>query len=81
MPLFNANQRARFFLRNFAAMNLVQSILLIAIVLTALMFAGLSKPWLLLWWRDTQTRLGVIKLYGSGAALSYFVYWILKLNT
>ena len=62
-------------------MDLMQSMLVIAFVFTVLMLAGLSRPWLLLWWRDTQTRLGVIKLYGTGAALSYFVYWILKLNT
>ncbi len=40
--------------------------------------AGLFRPWLMLWWRDTQTRIDVIKLYGIAAALSYFVYWLLK---
>lgn len=54
--------------------------LVLSLMLVALMMAGLFKPWLLLWWRDTQTRLGVIKLYGSAAAFSYFVYWILKFN-
>jgi len=61
-------------------MNLMQSMLILSIALVSLMIAGLSKPWLLLWWRDTQTRLDVIKLYGGFAAISYFVYWILKLN-
>jgi hypothetical protein len=62
-------------------MKLMQSMLILSIVLVCLMLAGLSKPWLLLWWRDTQTRLDVIKLYGGSAAVSYFVYWMLKLNT
>jgi hypothetical protein len=61
-------------------MNLTQSLLILSIGLMGMMFAGLSKPWLLLWWRDTQTRLDVIKLYGGSAAATYFVYWMLKLN-
>jgi len=50
-------------------------------VFAVLMVAGLFKPWLALWWRATQTRLGVIKLYGGAAALSYFVYCILKFTS
>ena len=61
-------------------MNWVQTMFVVSLVMLALMLAGLYAPWLLLWWRDTQTRLAVIKLYGSAAAISYFVYWILKLN-
>lgn len=61
-------------------MNWVQSIWILSIVFVCLMITGLWRPWLLLWWRDTQTRLGVIKLYGGSAAVSYFVYWLLKLN-
>lgn len=58
----------------------MQSMLVLSIILVCLMLAGLLRPWLLLWWRDTQTRLDVIKLYGGSAAISYFVYWLLKLN-
>jgi hypothetical protein len=61
-------------------MTLVQTMLALSLMMLALMLAGLFKPWLLLWWRDTQTRWGVIKLYGSAAAFSYFVYWILKIS-
>lgn len=53
--------------------------LVLTLVMLVLMFAGLSRPWLLLWWQDTQTRLGVIKLYGGAAATCYFVYWMLKI--
>jgi len=42
-----------------------------------LMIAGFFKPWLLLWWKDVQTRRSVIKYYGTLAGISYFVYWIL----
>lgn len=62
-------------------MILMQTMLVAGAMLTALMVAGLYKPWLMLWWRATQTRLDVIKLYGGGAAISYFVYWLLKLYT
>lgn len=45
------------------------------------MVAGFFKPWLLLWWKDSQTRLDVIKLYGTGAAISYLAYCMLKLTS
>lgn len=59
----------------------MQTMLVLGIIFTVMMVAGLSKPWLLLWWRATQTRWGVIKLYGGCAAVSYFVYWILKFTS
>lgn len=51
---------------------------LLSVIMACLMLAGLYKPWLMLWWRATQTRLDVIKFYGGSAAISYFVYWMLK---
>ena len=30
-----------------------------------LMVIGLYKPWVVLWWEDTQHRLKAIRLYGS----------------
>ena len=60
-------------------MKLMQTMWVISVILTALMLAGLYKPWLMLWWRATQTRLDVIKFYGGGAAIGYFVYWPLKI--
>lgn len=62
-------------------MILAQSMLVLSIVMVCLLISGLFKPWALLWWRATQTRLDVIRLYGTAAAVSYFVYWMLKLNT
>lgn len=59
-------------------MNGPQSMLVLTVVMVVLMLAGFAKPWLLLWWQDTQTRLGVIKVYGGAAAACYFVYWMLK---
>jgi len=49
--------------------------------LTALLFMviGLYKPWLMLWWEDMQNRRKVIKVYGSIAAVSYLLYWVLYL--
>ncbi|HTE34212.1 MAG TPA: hypothetical protein VK666_27725 [Chryseolinea sp.] len=51
------------------------------IITTAMMLFGLYKPWLMLWWKDVQTRRGVLAHYGTVATISYFVYWILILNT
>ena len=30
-----------------------------------LLIIGLFKPWIVLWWEDTQYRLKVIMLYGT----------------
>jgi hypothetical protein len=52
----------------------------IGVVATVLMLFGLVKPWPMLWWRHIQNRRGILKLYGSIAAFSYFVYWLLTLS-
>ncbi|MEJ1236840.1 hypothetical protein WBG78_01855 [Chryseolinea sp. T2] len=62
-------------------MRLMQTMWVFSIIMACLMLGGLYKPWLMLWWRATQTRLDVIKLYGGGAAIGYFVYWLLKIYT
>ncbi|MBX7126811.1 MAG: hypothetical protein K1X47_14040 [Cyclobacteriaceae bacterium] len=41
------------------------------------LIAGLFKPWLLLWWEDTQTRKKVIQVYGSISLIALLGYWIL----
>ncbi len=55
--------------------------LITGVSMTLGLIAGLFRPWLMLWWRDTQTRIDVIKLYGIAAASGYFVYWLLKSMT
>ena len=44
---------------------------------TSLIFLliGLYKPWIMLWWEDTQNRRKVIKLYGIVAIVSYGIHW------
>jgi hypothetical protein len=34
---------------------------------------GLYEPWWVLWWKATQNRLKVIKLYGGITAVSYLL--------
>lgn len=61
-------------------MDFVQRLVLyVCIVSVALLFIGLFKPWMMLWWEDVQNRRKVIKLYGSIALLCYGIYWILFL--
>lgn len=36
---------------------------------------GLFRPWLMLWWEDTQNRKKVIKVYGTAGVTSYALYW------
>lgn len=38
---------------------------------------GLMKPWMLLWWEDTQNRKKVIKIYGVLAAFFFLCYWVM----
>lgn len=40
-----------------------------------LLVLGLYKPWVVLWWEDTQNRKKVVLLYGSVA----LTLWILHL--
>jgi hypothetical protein len=54
-------------------------LLLYYLSLTSLAFLllGLWRPWVMLWWEDTQNRRKVIKVYGLLAAVFYAAYWIL----
>jgi hypothetical protein len=38
---------------------------------------GLIKPWIMLWWEDTQNRKKVIKLYGTLGLLFLLAYYLL----
>lgn len=52
--------------------------LLYYLSITSLVFLaiGLWKPWIMLWWEDTQNRIKVIKIYGTLAIIFYVAYWI-----
>lgn len=53
-------------------------ILFMALTSLLFMFIGLVKPWAMLWWEDTQTRLKVIKVYGALTVIFFLLYWILR---
>lgn len=42
-----------------------------------LLVAGLVRPWVVLWWEDTQNRWKVIRGYGLLWAGSFLLYWLL----
>jgi hypothetical protein len=56
-----------------------QMSLLLSITSVLFLLFGLTKPWLLLWWEDTQNRRKVIRVYGSVAIIFYLIYWGLSL--
>ncbi|HEX5170253.1 MAG TPA: hypothetical protein VFW11_13840 [Cyclobacteriaceae bacterium] len=61
-------------------MELVRFILkLTAILACLLLLIGFYKPWIVLWWEDTQNRKKVIRLYGSIAIVSIVLYFLLEL--
>jgi hypothetical protein len=39
---------------------------------------GLWRPWVMLWWEDTQNRLKVLKLYGSALLIFLGIYLLLR---
>jgi hypothetical protein len=39
------------------------------------LLVGLLRPWVMLWWEDTQNRKKVIKVYGTAGAIGYALYW------
>ena len=43
------------------------------------LIAGLFKPWVMLWWEDTQNRKKVFKVYGTAAFIAGVIYLILLL--
>jgi hypothetical protein len=53
-------------------------ILMLGVAALLFLVAGLFKPWMMLWWEDTQNRKKVIQLYGSLSVFFLLVYWILK---
>jgi hypothetical protein len=51
------------------------------VALTALvsLLIGLFKPWITVWWEDTQNRKKVLKVYGTAAVVSFILYCFLFL--
>lgn len=53
-------------------------VVLILLVSIAILFLGLYKPWIVLWWEDVQNRRKVIKVYGTIILISFAVYVLLN---
>ena len=49
------------------------------LVLMIFTFVGLYKPWITLWWKDTQPRKKVLRYYGLPALFCLLTYFILRL--
>lgn len=61
-------------------MEFIERILLyISMSAFVCMVIGLVKPWIMLWWEDTQTRKKVILVYGSTATITFLLYKVLDL--
>lgn len=51
--------------------------LVVAALCIVLMLIGLYKPWVMLWWEDTQNRKKVINIYGTAGLLFLVLYYVL----
>jgi hypothetical protein len=61
-------------------MEFIQRIFLYVSVTAFLgLIVGLFRPWIMLWWEDTQTRKKIFQLYGTVAAVTFIIYRILLL--
>jgi len=54
-------------------------LLLLFLSYTCLVFLliGLYKPWVMLWWEDTQNRKKIIQVYGLLAVIFFAAYEVL----
>lgn len=43
------------------------------------LMVGLFKPWVMLWWEDTQNRKKVIRIYGMATIIALVIYLIIQL--
>jgi len=39
---------------------------------------GLYRPWVMLWWEDTQNRKKVLKVYGTAGLFFFGLFWLLN---
>lgn len=61
----------------FLIMEFLQRLFLYASLTAAICtVAGLFKPWVMLWWEDTQNRKKVLKIYGTAAVVTFALYWV-----
>jgi len=51
--------------------------LAVAVACFLCLLIGLYRPWLMLWWEDTQNRKKIFKVYGSATLLFSTGYYIL----
>ena len=51
--------------------------LYMGIASTLFLVVGLFRPWVMLWWEDTQNRKKIFKLYGVLSLLFYLIYLIM----
>lgn len=52
--------------------------LVVSALCAVFMLIGLYKPWMMLWWEDTQNRKKVIRLYGTAAVAFFMLYQVLR---
>lgn len=52
--------------------------LTVAALCVVFIMIGLYKPWVMLWWEDTQNRLKVINIYGTAGLLFFILYLVLS---
>ena len=59
-------------------MEFIQRIFLyLAFASLLFLIVGLYKPWVMLWWEDTQNRKKIIKIYGTATLVTFAIYYIL----
>ncbi|MFA0961693.1 hypothetical protein AB9P05_07790 [Roseivirga sp. BDSF3-8] len=61
------------------SMNLLITIIYILLFLALFMlFAGLVRPWWVLWFLDYQNRIRVLQIYGGAAILLTAIAYVLR---
>ena len=50
--------------------------LYLSLIALLCLIIGLFKPWVMLWWEDTQNRKKVIRVYGTATIIAFVIYSI-----
>ena len=50
--------------------------LYLSLIALLCLIVGLFRPWVMLWWEDTQHRKKVIRIYGTATIIGFVLYWI-----
>lgn len=53
--------------------------LYLSLIAMLCLMVGLFKPWVMLWWEDTQNRKKVIRIYGTATIIALVIYLITQL--